>query len=166
MNKLIFTLSLIFLLTACQNEKTENDDQLDKNTTEKKVELDINEPDFEEIPVLRKCYTYKDDNTVAVLNIELENELVTGSLSFSGDVVKEGNVTGEFTKDTLFLTYKYVENEITKAKELALLEDKKEFTLQMASADYDDNNGVKIIKDRSNIKFNDMLFKKLDCDQD
>lgn len=168
MNKFLFLFAFAVVLTACENEKKQDKDASTSNEMNKtsEVDLELTEPEIDEIPSLRKCYTLKNGNTNAELNLELEDDLVTGSLVYSGDKTRSGSLTGEFSGDTLILAYKYKENNKTTVKEIVLLENKEDFTLQLGNADLVEKEGIKSIKDKSKIKFNGEIFSKLDCNQE
>ncbi|GGE10973.1 hypothetical protein [Psychroflexus salis] len=166
MNKFLISLSLIGLLTSCKNENNKSKEAEIENKQVKEVTPSIVSPEMEEIPVLKKCYTYRAKDQKAKLNLELEDEMVTGKLSFKGNDNKNGYVIGQFQQDTLYLTYKYVEDNQKMAKELVLLENKDDFTLQMATANYTQVKGIDVIADQSKIKFNGLIFEKFDCKQE
>jgi hypothetical protein len=160
-----FTLILIsiFFVSCDSNEKK-------KTTLEEtqKVELDINEPDLEEIAILRKCYT----GVLRVMNVsmslEIENELVTGELTYTEneEVVKSGIVTGEFSADTLFVSYKYVNEENENiVEELVFMRDLKKSVVVQGSAKTEKNKNLIKILDFNNINFDGPVFEKYDCDQ-
>jgi hypothetical protein len=133
-----------------------------------KIELDINEPELEEIAILRKCYTGVVRNMNVSMNLEIENELVTGDLTYTAneEVVKSGIVTGEFSADTLFVSYKYVnqENE-NMVEELVFMRDLEKSTVVQGSAKTEKNKNLIKILDFNNINFDGPVFEKYDCDQ-
>ena len=168
MNKFLLLLFAIILISACENKQTNKSDS-DVTNSKKVIDIenDINSPEMEEIPMLRKCYTYSSGDNIGSLSLELTDEnKVTGSLKLMGDENKNGSVIGEFSNDTLFVTYKYTSGNEQAAKELVFLEDDENFTLQMANANYTKNKGVEVIEDYNTIKFDGKLFEKLDCDQE
>ncbi|GGE27094.1 hypothetical protein [Psychroflexus planctonicus] len=165
MNKIFYLFAIAFVLTACKNEKEQDKTKaIDEQPND--VELEITEPELEDIPSLKKCYTYKDENTDAQLNLILEDDIVTGNLIYNGENSKSGSLTGEFSGDTLYLSYKYRQGDVTSVKEIVFLEDKKNFTLQQGSAKLVEKNEFKTIQDRSKIKFDGWVYKKLDCEQE
>jgi hypothetical protein len=168
MNKLFLLFTLAFILTACneKKQKEESDSNLTDSTEVMEVDLEITEPEIEEIPALNKCYTLKDGNTDAELNLVLEDGVVTGNLTYTGDVSRTGSLTGDFSGDTLVMSYKFSENGQTKVEEMILLEDKDKFTLQLGSTEMVENDGFKTIKDKSSVTFEDPVFKKYDCLQE
>lgn len=168
MKKYIVLTGAIILFSACKNDNP-NQDEASTTIKEKKVEeveLDINSPDLNDIPALKKCYVLEGENENAELLLELEDDLVTGSLTYTGINQKSGSVIGEFIEDTLYVTYKYEKNNEKFVEELVFLEDKENFTLQQAEVDLTSDSGIQSIKDKSTLKFNKAIFKKLDCIQE
>ncbi len=162
---LLFSIAII---VACEENKANKSKNQVTNTEDViEVKKDINSPEIEEIPVLRKCYTYSSEDNSGSLSLELTDEdRVTGSLKLMGEENKSGSVIGEFSNDTLFVTFKYSDGDVQSAEELVFLEDDKNFTLQMGNANYTQKKGINVIEDYGEIEFNGKLFKKLDCQQE
>lgn len=168
MNKYLYLLATSFLFFACKNEKPKDADDTKAvdSITVTDVEPEITSPEIKEIPSLRKCYTLNEGGTEAELNLVLEDDLVTGELQYYGENPKNGTVTGEFSGDTLILTCKYNKNNTTLVEEVALLENSKNYTLQMGTAEIVEKDGIKTIEDKSEINFDGPIFKKYDCEQE
>lgn len=158
--------SSLFILSSCDNEKKSDSAKEDKSV--EKLDLDINEPELEEVAVLRKCYTGVVRGQDVKMNLELEEKLVTGELIYSenDEVVRSGSIIGEFSKDTLLVTFKYknIDEEI-QAEELIFIEDKKEFKVVQGKAKTERRGSLIKILDPSNVTFDGPVFEKYDCEQ-
>ncbi len=160
----LFMVSTLFLI-SCDENKENKKEVLEEP---EKVSLDLNEPDLEEIAILRKCYTGVVRNQNVSMNLEIENELVTGELIYKKDneIVKSGIVTGEFSADTLFVSYKYMnEDNENIVEELVFMRDLKKSTVVQGSAKTEKNKNLIKILDFNNINFDGPVFQKYDCDQ-
>lgn len=168
MNRLFLLMAVAAVLSfSCEKNKDKNEEvtAIDKESKAEEVDTDINSPDLEEIPVLRKCYKYKEDDLEIEMNLELEDEVVTGQLVYSGSQNQEGSIIGEFEGDTLMVTYKYKENEVPKTKEMLFLRDRENYSLQMANVELNEEENIKTIKNKMNVKFDGILLQKDDCPQ-
>lgn len=155
-----------FLILFACDSRTTNDKQ--KFEEPEKVSFDLNEPELEEIAVLRKCYTGNVNNLEVSMNLELEGELVTGELTYKSNenIVKFGNVTGEFSSDTLFVSFKYLNNEEENiTEELVFMENPKTYKVIQGSAKTEKRGNLIKILDFNNINFDGPVFEKFDCDQ-
>lgn len=165
--RLSFLLCGLIIISSCETEK--KSDSINEDDSVEKLDLDINEPELEEVAVLRKCYTGVVRGQDVKMNLELEEKLVTGELIYSENdkVVRSGSVIGEFSKDTLLVTFKYknIDEEI-QAEELIFIEDKKEFKVVQGSAKTERRGSLIKILDPSNVTFNGPVFEKYDCEQE
>lgn len=165
MNKFLVLFMCFAIIISCEtNKKNESNDKIEVEKESYDLQDDFNAPKLNDVPVLKKCYRYSDDELKAELNLELDNnDVVIGTLSYKGSLNQNGNVIGEFEGDTLFLTYKYFENDTPIIKQIFLLKNEANNTFQKANNETleDTNTNQKV----ADIVFDGFVFEKYDCQQ-
>lgn len=160
----MFILGSIFFI-SCQSNKETKKDIIEEP---EKVSFDLYEPDLKEIATLRKCYTAIVNDLYANMNLKIEDDLVTGDLIYRNEekTVKSGILTGEFSKDTLYVSYKYVnQNNEYIVEELIFMHDLKKHVIVQGNGKTVTNKNLIKILDVNDITFKGPVFHKYDCDQ-
>lgn len=119
------------------------------------------------VPVEQKitgCYSYTKNRDTATLEINAENEELTGDLSYRlyEKDSNKGTIAGEIKGDTIIAEYIFDSEGMRSVRELVLL--RKDGKLYEGYGDVEEKSGKMVFKDRSKLKFGDaIVFSKTDC---
>lgn len=157
---ILSTLMIILVLSCTSNKK---DEQHEDSTSISAIDTTLTPA----VPVAQKvteCYNYIKNRDTATLKINMENEELTGNLSyklFEKDS-NNGTIAGEIKGDTIIAEYIFDSEGLRSIREIVLL--KKDDKLYEGYGDVEEINGKMVFKDRSKLNFGDaVVFSKTDC---
>lgn len=142
------SLFLSILLISCNNGTQ-------RKNTEKETAL---------ISVPASCYVYGLGNDSIVLNVEIEDNMVTGNLvyDFFEKDDNSGQLTGEMHGDTIFALYKFKSEGVTSQREVAFL--KRGDTYVEGFGEMSEENGKMVFNEKKAVSFeSDLVLKKINC---
>ena len=129
------------------------------NTSEKKV------PDNTSIATKTAyCYSYVNNKDSVAMNIDINDNTVTGELEYSlyEKDSNTGTIQGIIKGDTLLAEYSFISEGVSSVREVAFL--KKENKWVEGFGNMEEKNGSMIFKDRSSLQFNsNIVLTEVPC---
>lgn len=141
-----FYFFLTFVLVACNSNEQKAKEKV----------LSITEP--------LSCYAYIHNNDTILLSIKIDNNIVTGNLTYNffEKDDNEGSVNGEIHGDTIFAVYKFQSEGTESEREIAFLKRENTFVEGFGEATYE--NEKMLFKNRNLINFeSNLILEKIPC---
>jgi hypothetical protein len=144
-----FYFFFIFLLIACNRQEQ-------KEEATKEGTLSITEP--------LSCYTYIHNNDTVLLSIKIDNNIVTGNLTYNffEKDDNQGSINGEIFGDTIFAIYKFQSEGSESEREIAFLRRENTFVEGFGEVTYE--NEKMLFKNRNLVNFeSNLILEKIPC---